>query len=283
MIRFFCAVSVLFIAACGGGPEQAKVPTPEEIEERIEEVLEGDPSFIGSEVILISRRGSIWSEGEETCDLNECELDAQETTLAALLGAEGFQPVETRRGVALGTGRLEHFEGEIQRYGGWLLNSAFAVHSGVLTDGEPGTPGYVEEKIIHSYSVGVPTGTNPVSGSATWTGVMVGAEVSTASTAGDFVSGDATLTVDFQGAAVDVAFSSIRNRETGGSYQDMSWTGISLTDGAFRTGQPLVYYAEPPPFSAVNYISGSFYGAAHREVGGVFTRDGIHGAFGGKR
>lgn len=127
------------------------------------------------------------------------------------------------------------------------------------------------ENIIHSYSVGVPAGTNPVSGSASWTGVMVGADRSPTdrrdATVGNFIRGDATLTVDFAQTNVDVVFDNIMDLETERVLLDMEWTDIPMTDGAFETGT----------------IQGRFYGEDHEEVGGIFERDLILGAFGAKR
>ena len=265
MLRTLWALGfVLFLAACGGGGDKA--PTPRDIPERIEDVIQADPVFLGSTPIIISDGGS-FELSEQECTPEFCELDDQETSLAALLGAEGFQPTGTRRGVTLGRGTLQHFEGEIRRYGGWLQHSAFAVHSGVLTDGEPGTEGYVEERIIHSYSVGGPSGTNPVTGNATWTGMMVGADVSLTATAGNFVQGNATLSADLTRANLDVTFSNIRDLTTNASHANITWADIPMADGAFDAGT----------------IQGSFYGSDHGEVGGIFSRNNLQGAFGAKR
>ena len=51
----------------------------------------------------------------------------------------------------------------------------------------------------------------------------------------------------------------------------MAWTGLALTDGGFETG------------AAGDSISGRFYGPDHEEVGGVFERNRIVGAFGAAR
>ena len=51
----------------------------------------------------------------------------------------------------------------------------------------------------------------------------------------------------------------------------MSWSSIPVEAGAFEVDEP------------DNRLSGRFYGDIHQEVGGVFTRDNITGAFGAKR
>ena len=96
---------------------------------------------------------------------------------------------------------------------------------------------------------------------------MVGAEVSGAATAGNFVRGDATLTADFAAVNVDVVFNNIRDLTTSAPRADITWNDIPITGGAFRT----------------DTIQGSFYGQNHEEVGGIFGRSNLQGAFGAKR
>ena len=76
---------------------------------------------------------------------------------------------------------------------------------------------------------------------------------------------------DFSDPSVDVLFAEIAEIIGTGRRPDMSWQGIPVEQGAFSTG------------AAGDRISGRFYGDIHQEAGGVFTRDGITGAFGAKR
>ena len=50
----------------------------------------------------------------------------------------------------------------------------------------------------------------------------------------------------------------------------MNWTGIAVTGGAFAA-------------ASSGTIEGRFYGPDHEEVGGVFERNEILGAFGAAR
>ncbi len=196
MFRLVSVICVLlFMAACGGGGVPSE--TLQEVPSRADALIQANPTFFESNVLILPHGGTAFSLGKTTCNVDGCEIDDQETSLAELLFAKGFKHTETRRGVDLGRESLQHFEGEILRYGGWLDHSVFAVHSGTLTDGEPETHGYAVERIIRSYSVGVPEATNPVSGSVSWIGVMVAADVSQTDAAGNFIQGNATLTVDF--------------------------------------------------------------------------------------
>lgn len=135
-------------------------------------------------------------------------------------------------------------------------------------------------------SVGDATGTNPAApatGSATWSGTMAGV-VGLAGHDGAFVDGDASVT--FPGLhgdispTVDVLFSNIVHRSTGGSLANMSWNGVDMTDGAF--GSPSVIAPVVPSDTDIRGkaisegIYGRFYGTGHEEVGGVFRYDDIY-------
>ena len=82
------------------------------------------------------------------------------------------------------------------------------------------------------------------------------------------------MTVEFGGAAIaaDVAFSGIATIQTGDPRNDMAWPGMAVEDGGFtRRNAP------------DDTISGRLCGPGEEEVGGVFERDGVVGAFGGSR
>lgn len=157
-------------------------------------------------------------------------------------------------------------EQDYVNFGGWLVHSYFHVDADYNR-----TTGQLAED-VYGRSLGRATGTNPLSGGATWSGVMVGRDVSASAARGNAIRGDADLTVaDFNDPQVDVAFTNIGNIDTGGSRDDMTWSRIPLTSGSFGTG------------SDGNSIQGTFYGPNHEEVGGVFERDQVIGAFGAKR
>ena len=119
-------------------------------------------------------------------------------------------------------------------------------------------------------SYGLYTGSNPTGlGSATWTGVMTGWDlIRYEAGTTRLILGDARIDIDdLSDPDVDVEFTGIQDVTRGTSRPDMVWNDLTLTNGAFNDG------AEPT-------ISGAFYGSAHQEVGGVFDRDRIAGAFG---
>lgn len=225
---------------------------------RIATVLALNPSFLNSDVLLLSD-GTTRTMGKVSCDAGHCELNDQRTTAAAFLYADGLQYMETRRGVDLAQG--------YQQLGGWLSQSAFGVYSGVSAAGTPGTAEYLQETTVHSYSVGVPSNTNPSIGSASWEGIVVGADISHAGTTGNVVRGDARLAVDFAAAQIDVTFENIEDLTANTRHPSIAWTDLPLMAGGFRS----------------DTIEGRFYGQDHEEVGGIFNRNNLHGAFGATR
>ncbi|MDE0304472.1 MAG: hypothetical protein OXI87_06245 [Albidovulum sp.] len=116
-------------------------------------------------------------------------------------------------------------------------------------------------------SIGYATGTRPVSGTATWKGVVV---------AGDYVQrelhqGDATLTANFGASNIDVRLTGFYDVETGAERDSIVFDEVPFTSDGFRD-------------SAVNkMIEGKFYGPNHAEAGGVFEHGSRFGAFGAIR
>ena len=121
MVRLVWALGlVLFLAACGGGSGGGGSGIPasllgtQEISSRAQELVNANPIFIGSDVVLIydgdDGERAIERDSSARCGMDECVIDDQETSLAALLFAEGFNPTERRRGVDLGRGSLQHLK-----------------------------------------------------------------------------------------------------------------------------------------------------------------------------
>lgn len=148
-------------------------------------------------------------------------------------------------------------------FGGWLEHNAFGVF---LNDARVTIAGESSrEEALEAFSLGNGSGTNPVSGSATWRGAMVGRDDANPA---QTVTGQAALTYDFGDNTVDLTMSQIRGPRT---YADMTWQGLGVSDGRFASG------------SDSNSLEGAFYGDNHEEVGGVFERNEVIGAFGATR
>ena len=81
------------------------------------------------------------------------------------------------------------------------------------------------------------------------------------------VAGDADMTVDLEGASLDLEFTNIAELSSDAGVDDIRWQDVPMQDGSFRD----------------DGLDGRFYGPNHEEAGGVFERDGIAGAFSLKR
>ena len=168
-----------------------------------------------------------------------------------------YQEIHGHEGVSLAIGYRETSSESYLGYSGWIDHSMFSLAVRALEGG------------FHAdaYSLGVESGTDPVSGSATWNGPVIGVDT-TVFERGRTFRGFAEVNVDFANADVDVAFTVMRFHLEGNVVRpDITWSDLPLNDGKFGSDS----------------IQGVFYGPNHEEVGGVFSRDGALGAFGGTR
>lgn len=160
---------------------------------------------------------------------------------------------------------------DFKNLGGWLTHSAFAVESNSIVSGVSGRVDLAETISSGAYSLGNATGTTPTFGNATWTGTMVGSDTGVTAPPGNRIIGNANLTFDLSRSDIDVAFTFLRDIDSGRPYGNITWRNVPVTSGSFSTG------------FVGNSIDGRFYGPNHEEVGGVFERNQIAGAFGAKR
>ena len=178
-----------------------------------------------------------------------------------------YQAVMVRNGVTLDQSRRETkfddgITGQDVEYGAWLDHSAFAIwatsyYLGAISDGS-------YAGVVEGYSFGNDSGSRPLSGSAIWEGVMTGVDVEFLNA----VQGDAAVTVDFARNDAGVAFTNVHDLYARSALPSMEWSGLAIgADGKFGAGDLLA----------------TFYGPNHAEVGGVFERNEIVGAFGAKR
>ena len=177
------------------------------------------------------------------------------------------QPVRPRNGISLayryGSSQIDQGATQYIGYGGWLEYNAFGFWDGARH--ESGR----ELQRVYSYSHGLATNSNPTSG-GTWRGVMVGVDIASTQRA-HTVEGDAEITMaDLRHPQIDVSFRNIYDAD-GTQYADMTWDDLRLTAGGFRRG------------SNRDSIEGKYYGPNHEEVGGIFERNRILGAFGAER
>ena len=247
----------------------------EDVDEGVSRLKAAANALLASDLLVFAGDGDA-VRGQTSCLDDNCASDFAETALSLSASevefggsALDYQAVASHRGVSLAEGRGEtSIAGtsiDYNAYGGWLQHSFFVIEAGKVAGGLlEGTP------IIYSYSVGDAPNTNPAAagGSGTWRGIMIGADVSNAATRGHLIQGDAEITIaDFNSPQANIAFTQIYDLNSQTERGDMSWSGIQVTAGGFASG------------ADEDSIEGRFYGPNHEEVGGIFERDQVLGAF----
>ena len=158
----------------------------------------------------------------------------------------------------------------ITGYGGWGEYHGFdSLYYGFERHDRP-------QRVVEASLGGYASEGNPVGGPLTWTGGAVAIDYSVI-TEDRVLVGDSELTVylnerlsDFLGRdeyLVRVEITGLTDVASGNPYDDMNWQNIPLRAGGFETF----------------LIKGQFFGPNHEEVGGIFERDEIMGAFGATR
>lgn len=203
------------------------------------------------------------------------------------LNFSGFDFIERRRALSLATKSQSSGMGDdlISRrtLSGWMKHSFFLVET--LYEGRYDGFSY------RTHYVGHTKPSNPaVSVSGTWSGVMAGVIASHSEDDGAFVRGDATITlaapVGPGPALVDVEFTGIIREDTGAQIRNVTWGDLALEGGNFGAGNVLqnhgegYFRPEGARPSREGGIFGQFHGPNHEEVGGLFHRNGLAGAFG---
>ena len=290
------ATAVLLLAACGGGGGgQLAAVSLDSIRDLtgaatpIETVAAQDaraPSILSrSDSLIVS---TVYMEPSDP-DLPEFRLRAQCTGVRCLIseprsGYSGTftlslsdfetppgsvdEAVGTKHGITLISSMVsDRASGaDVTSFGAWMDHSAFKVRMWpVAAEG-------ISFSIRAAVAAGDLTGI-PLTGRATWLGLMVGTPT-TGSNRGDRLMGDAALNYDMSAGGLDVVFSSIKNIDRGAAHST-----------------PTVLFADVPIDSlgtfaaglAGNRIQGGFYGPDHVEAAGIFEQRNIVGAFGARR
>ena len=270
------AFVTVILSGCGGGGSAGG-----SIRSDIATISQSANSLLASNAFLLIH--GLQFRGGSPCQAISCTKAWEGSTLLELLfedvdddaiqpGDIQLQRLADQQGVPMfeGEGRIEEqgITADVTALGGWLEHSYFGVEIAQeinfsFEGSDPPLAGL--SSAGYAYSIGNATGTNPVSGSATWLGAVVGSDLR------NQIQGDATLTFDFATMDMDVALTNLKDIDTGMLGSDMTWNNLPVTNGGFA--------AE----SNENSIEGRFYGPNHEEVGGIFERQTIVGAFGAKR
>ena len=185
-----------------------------------------------------------------------------------------YQPVMEHKGIQLGQAFYKSTlnpdnPADITGYGAWMHYNTFAMQVNFYPDkDEP------DAVLLAPYSIGQASGTNPLSGSATWNGVAMGMDLNRLYPDPDVLQGDAGIVYDFGDSSVDVTLDNFVSLRTGAAAgHKMEWADIAVKDGTFSDGTHW----------DGKHIAGTFYGSYHEEVGGVFKSGSIAGSIGASR
>ena len=180
-----------------------------------------------------------------------------QTTGSFSLSSTMVDQVEVINGVPTTKSVTEQWQ-TLENWGYWAKKDGETLFIASIDARRIVTDGVARVAYYTPNMLGERTGANPVSGSAVWTGGVRGITE-------DFtrITGTSRLEANLVAATIDVDFTGFDDGRT-----NMSWDGLSMTGGAFRSGLTL---------------NGVFVGESHEGVVGAFNRDGLRGVFGAIR
>ena len=249
------AAAILSLAACGGGGSQptlglddireltglsAPVETGPAQQARRQDILARADSLVVSTMHgeLALADGTFTIRQVSECSGIECRLldpitgeteTAGLDTAAVELG--DAEPIGSAHGITLMSNSGQQMGGDVSSLGAWMEHGSFALN-GLRVVGED-----FESNILHAVALGDLTD-RPLTGSATWVGIMVGTPV-VGDDRGDRLVGTAALNYGMPTGGLDVGFSGIRNidRGTAHSTEAVLFTGLEVgPDGTFSRG-----------------------------------------------
>ena len=285
--------AILSLAACGGGGDMNSRPalSPGDIREltglsvpvetaQAQQARQREVYSRADSLILSTMHVGVAFPDETRrfrdpaeCSGPRCELlhsTTGETSIIALddlvLDIGDAETISSAHGVTLMTESVHHMGDDITSLGAWMEHGSFFLN----------TQGWVDEDaevdLVYTVAMGELTD-RPLTGSATWLGIMVGTPTA-GEDEGDRLVGTAALNYDMAAGGLDAAFSGIKNIDRGTAHdvEAVVFSDLEVgSDGTFARGQ------------SGTRIQGGFYGPDHAEAAGIFEQSDIVGAFGAKR
>ena len=278
-LRVFVVTLAVWLTGCGSdGPRPFLLASPlqrAEVSTEIGTIARTATSLMMTDLSATPRSQSFANERVTA----ECEGPVCQATLpwgvtptyhAAYIGTMN-QDVTIRLGAQQDGVALGEFSGS-KSFPGWPISTDYQIYGMWGTrmyvaveqthwSGE-GTPGTLDGlETVLAYALGVDSGSNPLTGSAAWTGRVVALDRMAPD---QLVQGAAALTYDFGDQTLDVAFTDLGRAP-------LTWHDLAVEDGRFEDG------------AGRDRLTGTFYGDQHEEAGGVFERNDLIGAFGATR
>ena len=205
---------------------------------------------------------------ELRCELHDPvtgETHARDLDPSQILRGDG-EAIGSAHGITLLSETGQHMGLDRTSLGAWMEHGSFGLFNDRVIGKE------IESTYLYALALGDLTG-RPLSGSATWLGIMVGTPTA-GDDEGDRLVGTAALNYDMAAGGLDAAFSGIRNIDRGRAHsvEAVIFSNLAIApDGTFATGQ------------SGTRIQGGFYGPGHEEAAGIFEQSHIVGAFGATR
>ena len=262
-------LAALIVSGCAGSDDDAEMAPTGEAEAR-------PVAILSSDVLRFYLDTNELERGNARCFEGMCTITTEDRLLPVYpFDIEDFVPVGLGTPVDTGTSitlldvsltpqDLPDYPGAEERatygYAAWGEN--IALNTLVFDYVRKGRP----QQLLGAAALGWRSEGNPVGGTASWSGILIGADYSVIGAASP-VLGNANLRMDIARALLNVDFTNIENQESGAPYADMFWRYLPVRGGAFETFN----------------LSGRFFGENHEEVAGVFDRNQIIGAFGAAR
>ncbi|MDE0333476.1 MAG: hypothetical protein OXI64_00840 [Defluviicoccus sp.] len=287
------AAAVLSLAACGGSGDSgsrqalglddireltglsAPMETAAAQQARQQDIVSRTDSLVVSTMHteLALPEGTLTVRQVSECSGAECRLldpSTGETETAgldmAVVDLGDAEPIGSAHGITLTSGSGQQMGVDVTSFGAWTEHGSFALNR-LRTVGEE-----FESDTVQTLALGDLTD-RPLTGSATWLGIMVGTPVA-GDGRGDRLVGTAALNYDMGAGGLDAGFSGIRNIDRGTAHgvEAVIFTDLEVgSDGTFARGQ------------SGARIQGGFYGPGHAEAAGIFEHSDMIGAFGTKK
>ena len=283
--------AVLSLAACGGDSGSRAALTSAEIRDltglsapnetgstqqaRRQDILSRADSLVVSTIHteFVLPDSTLMFRQLSECSGVGCELldpVTGETDTASLdtavVGPGDVEPIGSAHGITLMSETGRQLGVDVASLGAWMEHGSFALNS-LHAVGEED-----ESNTLHAVALGDLTD-RPLTGSATWLGIMVGTPTE-GDDRGDRLVGTAALNYEMTTGRLDAGFTGIRNidRGTAHSTETVFFSNLEVgSDGTFSRGQ------------SGARIQGGFFGRDHAEAAGIFEQSNIVGAFGAKR
>ena len=287
------AAAILSLAACGGGGASNSRPalTPDDIRDlaglsapvetaTTQQARQQDISARANSLVVSTVHMELALPDEtltirqvSECSEAECHLldpmtgETQTAGLdAAVVELGDAEPVGSAHGITLVSKSRQQRDVDASSLGAWMEHGAFMLNGLRVVDEDS------QSNALHALALGDLTD-RPLTGSASWLGIMVGTPIG-GDDRGDRLVGTAALNYDMTAGVLDAGFSGIINidRGTAHSVEAVIFSDLEVgADGTFSRGQ------------SGARIQGGFYGPDHAEAGGIFEQSDIVGAFGVKR